>query len=479
MCKNAPHAHPASEGRTRMPELRRVLVVDDDQSFRAILEYTLKQAGYEVTCAASGEEALDLLDRDSFGAVLTDIKMPGMDGLAVLREAKQRAPETAVIVITAYGSIEMAVEAMKEGAYDYVTKPLNRDALLLTLEKALRYRTLTEENLRLRRELGEAYGPERLVGVSAAFQDLVKKASRLAEVDAPVLITGETGTGKDLVARSIHYGSRRRNHPFIAVNCAAIPRELLESELFGHVKGAFTGATRDRKGHFQAADRGSLFLDEIGSMETALQAKLLRVLQDQVVCRVGEDRSTRVNVRILAATNADLKSAVERGEFREDLYYRLNVVELRIPPLRERPEDIPPLVEYFVGLAAPGRKIRIAHEVLEAFQAYRWPGNVRELKNVLERMLIFTAGDTLGTEYLPPEILGTLTAHPSQQGQAWVRLPTEGVSLEELERSIVLQALERNGWNQAQAARFLKIPRHVLLYRMEKYGIRGPGTSSR
>lgn len=462
-----------------MSELRRVLVIDDDQSFRAILEYTLKQAGYEVTCAASGEEALALVDRDSFGAVLTDIKMPGMDGLTVLREVKKRTPETAVIVITAYGSIEMAVEAMKEGAYDYVTKPLNRDALLLTLDKALRYRTLTEENRRLRQELGETYGPERLVGASAAFQDLVKKAARLAEVDAPVLITGETGTGKDLVARFIHYNSGRKDHPFVAVNCAAIPRELLESELFGHVKGAFTGATRDRKGRFQAADRGTLFLDEIGSMETALQAKLLRVLQDQVISRVGEEKSTRVNVRILAATNADLKSAVKRGEFREDLYYRLNVVELRIPPLRERPEDIPPLVEHFIGLAAPGRKIRIAPQVHEAFRAYRWPGNVRELRNVLERMLIFTAGDTLTTDYLPPEILATSTSKPILQDEGWVRLPADGVSLEELERSIVLQALVRNGWNQAQAARFLKIPRHVLLYRMEKYGIRGPGTSSR
>jgi two-component system NtrC family response regulator len=460
-----------------MPEFSRILVIDDDESFRKILEYNLKQAGYEVATAANGSEGLAWIEKDSFGAVLTDIKMPGVDGLAVLREVKKRAPETAVIVITAYGSIEMAVEAMKEGAYDYVTKPLNRDALLLTLEKALRYSRLKEENLRLRRELGETFDAERLVGASAAFQDLVAKAVRLAQVDAPVLITGETGTGKDLVARSIHYNSSRRDHPFVAVNCAAIPRELLESELFGHVKGAFTGATRDRKGRFHAADRGTLFLDEIGSLELALQAKLLRVLQDQNVCRVGEEKPTRVNVRILAATNADLRAEVERGEFREDLYYRLNVVELRVPPLRERPEDIPPLVDHFIALLAPGKKIRVDPEVIKAFQAYRWPGNVRELRNVLERMLIFATGETLGRSSLPPEILGGVPSGTARKEDSWIRLPPEGAPLEELEREIILQALERNEWNQARASRFLKIPRHILLYRMEKYGIRAPGTS--
>lgn len=457
-----------------MSELSRILVIDDDESFRRILEYNLRQAGYEVVSAASGSEGLGRIEQDSFGAVLTDIKMQGMDGLAVLREVKKRAPGTAVIVITAYGSIEMAVEAMKEGAYDYVTKPLNRDALLLSLEKALRYSRLKEENLRLRRELGDTYDTERLVGASAAFQELVAKAVRLAQVDAPVLITGETGSGKDLVARSIHYNSARRDHPFVAVNCAAIPRELLESELFGHVKGAFTGATRDRKGRFHAADQGTLFLDEIGSLELTLQAKLLRVLQDQNVCRVGEERPTRVNVRILAATNADLRAAVERGEFREDLYYRLNVVELRVPPLRERPDDIPPLVDHFIGLLAPGKKVRVDSEVIKAFQAYRWPGNVRELRNVLERMLIFATGDTLGKGSLPPEILGAAPTESVRKEDPWIRLPPEGASLEELEREIILQALERNEWNQARAARFLKIPRHILLYRMEKYGIRAP-----
>ena len=456
-----------------MSEFSRILVIDDDESFRKIVEYNLRQAGYEVVCAQTGSEGLAWVEKESFGVVITDIKMPGMDGLSVLREVKKRSPDTPVIMITAYGSIEMAVEAMKEGAHDYITKPLNRHALLVTIEKALRYRTLREENLRLRQELGERFHAERIVGISAAVKDLVDKARRLAEVDATVLITGETGTGKDLVARAIHYNSRRREHPFVAVNCAAIPRELLESELFGHVKGAFTGATRDRKGRFQEADRGTLFLDEIGSMEPALQVKLLRVLQDQKVSRVGEEKSVQVDVRILAATNANLRAAVESGEFREDLYYRLNVVPLEVPPLREHLEDIPVLVDHFLGFLESGRKIHMDPGVLKAFQAYRWPGNVRELENVMERMLIFRTGDTLGPDGLPPEILGN-RSEGTHKDDAWVRLPPEGVSLEELERKIILKALEMNGWNQVHTSRFLRIPRHILLYRMEKYRIQPP-----
>ena len=289
-----------------------------------------------------------------------------------------------------------------------------------------------------------------------------------------MLISGETGAGKDLAARAIHYNSPRKGHPLIEVNCAAIPKDLLESELFGHAKGAFTGAIRARKGKFQAANGGTLFLDEIGNMDIGLQAKLLRVLQDHQVTRLGDERPMGVDVRILAATNTDLRAAVEQGRFREDLYYRLNVVPLHVPALREHSEDIPLLAEHFIKVHAPGRSVKIQEEVLDAFNAYNWPGNVRELQNVIERMLIFQTGDTLGTQSLPPEVLQTRFTM-RVQGEGFIQLPSEGVSLEALEREIVVKALEMNNWNQARAAKFLQVPRHILLYRMEKYDIRSPG----
>jgi two-component system, NtrC family, response regulator len=453
-----------------MSDSKKILVVDDDDSFRKVLEYNLKQAGYDVVCARHGREGLDLLGREGFGVVITDMKMPEMDGLAFLREIKRHTPDTAVVIVTAYGSIEMAVEAMKEGAQDYITKPLNRSALLMTMERAFRYRRLREENLRLREELGVRFDTDRIIGVSRGIRDLVEKVKRVAIVNATVLITGETGTGKDLVARAIHHNSPRHEYPFVAVNCGAIPAELLESELFGHVKGAFTGATRDRVGRFQAADRGTLFLDEIGSMEISLQTKLLRVLQDQNVTRVGEEKAVRVDVRIVAATNADLRAAVEAGAFREDLYYRLNVVPLHAPPLREHLEDIPALVDHFLSVLAPGKGIKVHPEVLAAFKGYEWPGNVRELQNVIERMLIFRSGATLGAENLPLEISEAKGGKAIGE-EALVQLPSEGVSLENLERSIIVKALQMNEWNQSRTAKFLRIPRHVLIYRIEKYKI--------
>jgi DNA-binding NtrC family response regulator len=402
--------------------------------------------------------------------------MPGMDGMEVLRRVRTQHPETVIIMITAHGSIEMAVEAMREGAYDYITKPLNRDALFMTLEKALQYQNLKEENLRLKEELGERFQVGRILGTSPAIKALVQKIERVAETDATVLITGETGAGKDLAARAIHYNSPRKDHALIEVNCAAIPKDLLESELFGHAKGAFTGASRDRKGKFQAANGGTLFLDEIGIMDTGLQAKLLGVLQDHQVTRVGEEKPVAIDVRILAATNTDLRAAVDTGRFREDLYYRLNVVPLHVPPLRDHREDIPLLTEHFTQVYAPGKNVEVQEDVLEAFEAYDWPGNVRELQNVIERMLIFQTEDTLGPESLPQEVVQsrlTIKVH----GEGYIQLPQEGASLEALERQIVVRALEMNGWNQARAAKFLQVPRHILLYRMEKYSIKLPGTN--
>ncbi len=460
-----------------MSEHARILVIDDDDSFRSVLQYNLSQAGYEVEIAVGGREGLQQMKQAPFDAVITDIKMPGMDGLEVLGRVKKEYPDIVVIMITAHGSIEMAVEAMRQGAYDYITKPLNRDALLLTLEKALRYRALREENLRLREEREERWKAGRIVGESPAVRKLIEQIGKVAGKDATVLITGETGTGKELVARAIHTGSGRRDHSLVTINCAAIPGDLLESELFGHVKGAFTGAARDRKGKFLTAHRGTLFLDEIGSLDPALQGKLLRVLQDRKVTRVGEERSVQVDVRVVAATNADLDAAVASGRFREDLYYRLNVVPLHVPPLREHREDIPLLVNHFVALYASGKKVRVHPRVLESFRAYEWPGNVRELENVIERMLIFQSGDTLVPETLPQEFAPVRAGADTSPG-GYVRLPPEGVSLEELEREIVIQALSMNNWNQARTARFLKIPRHIVLYRMEKYGIKAPSNRS-
>jgi two-component system NtrC family response regulator len=460
-----------------MKKTARILLIDDDESFREILDYNLKKEGYEVVSAPDGKKALKRLESESFGVVVTDMKMPGLDGMEVLRRVKTKHPETIVIMITAHGSIEMAVAAMREGAYDYITKPLNRDALFMTLEKALQYRDLKEENLRLKEALGERFQVGRILGTSPAVKALVQQIERVAETDATVLITGETGAGKDLAARAIHYNSPRKDHALIEVNCAAIPKDLLESELFGHAKGAFTGASRDRKGKFRAADRGSLFLDEIGIMDMGLQAKLLRVLQDRKVTRVGEEKPVAIDVRILAATNTDLRAAVDAGSFREDLYYRLNVVPLHVPPLREHREDIPLLTEHFVKVYAPGKSVAVEKDVLEAFKAYDWPGNVRELQNVIERMLIFQTGDTLGPESLPQEVVQS-RLKVQVQGEGCIQLPPEGVSLETLEKEILVKALEMNGWNQARAARFLQVPRHILLYRMEKYSILPPDKGS-
>ncbi len=455
----------------------RILLIDDDESFRSVLEYNLKKKGYDVTSVDQGEKGLKRIEKESFSVVITDIKMPGMSGFEVLKTIKKQFPQILVIMITAHGSIEMAVEAMREGAHDYITKPLNRDALFITLEKALHYQGLKEENIRLKEALGERFQVGRVVGASRPIKALVQQIERVAETDATVLITGETGTGKDLTARAIHYNSPRKEHPLVEVNCAAIPKDLLESELFGHVKGAFTGATRDRRGKFHAANRGSLFLDEVGSMEMPLQAKLLRVLQDQQVTRVGEEKSVKVDVRIIAATNMDLRGAVDEGRFREDLYFRLNVVPLHVPPLRERSEDISLLTEHFLKVYAPGKNIKVHPEVLEALKAYHWPGNVRELQNVIERMLIFRTGDTLMPEYLPQETVKS-RAKIDVSGEGFIQLPPEGASLEALERQIVVKALEMNGWNQARAAKFLQVPRHILIYRMEKYDIQVPGKNT-
>jgi two-component system NtrC family response regulator len=443
-----------------------ILIIDDDTSLRRVLEYNLQEEGYEVFTAADGEQGLEIFAERAPALVITDLKMPGMSGFQVLAKIKELSPATLVIVLTAFGAIDTAVEAMKLGAYDYITKPFNRDQLKLVVKKALAMRGLAEENRLLREELTERVDFKNIIGISRAMEQVFAVVKKVADTEATVLITGESGTGKELVAKAIHSGSSRRAAPFVAVNCAAIPRDLLESELFGHVKGSFTGAVKDKAGKFQLADGGTLFLDEVGDLPLELQPKLLRTLQERVVEQIGGTEARKLDVRVVAATNADLEKGIADGTFRDDLYYRLSVIPLHLPPLRERVEDIPLLIRYFCAKHG-GLAVTFSPEALALLGRYPWPGNVRELGNTVERLLILRDDDIIDVDDLPAKIRG---GGVSPEGRM-VNLPAGGYPLEQLEREIVIEALERNGWNQTAAARFLSIPRHTLIYRMEKYAI--------
>jgi two-component system NtrC family response regulator len=402
------------------------------------------------------------------------MKMPGMDGMQVLRAIKERSPETLVIMITAFGTVDIAVEAMKAGAYDYITKPFNRDELRLTVAKALQFSGLKVENKRLKGELADRADFGAMVGSSEAMGKVFQIVRKVADTEASVLITGESGTGKELVARSIHASSSRAGGPFVAINCAAIPRDLLESELFGHVKGAFTGAIKDKTGRFALADGGTLFLDEVGELPLELQPKLLRALQERTVEPVGGAKELKIDVRVVAATNLDIEKAITEGIFREDLYYRLAVIPLHLPPLRQRRDDIPLLLRHFCAkhMAA---QVAFDKQSLALLTVYAWPGNVRELENLVERLLIMRSGDTITFDELPDKIRsGGGAPETAASHRGVINLPDEGYSLEQLEREVVVQALERNAWNQTAAARFLRVPRHTLIYRMEKYEILPP-----
>lgn len=443
----------------------KILIIDDDNSLRRVLEYNLQEEGYDVHAASSGEEGLYWFGQAKPDLVITDMKMTGMDGLMVLKSIKERSPETLVIIITAFGTVDVAVEAMKSGAYDYITKPFNRDELKLTVKKALQFNGLNEENKRLKSELADKADFRTIVGSSKEMEKVFDVIRKVADTEAAILITGESGTGKELVARSIHNNSSRRDAPFVAINCAAIPRDLLESELFGHVKGAFTGAIKDKIGKFQAAEGGTLFLDEVGELPLELQPKLLRALQEKEVEAVGGTKTLKLDVRIVSATNLDIDKAIANGTFREDLYYRLGVIPIHLPPLRERRKDIPLLIKYFCSKHG-NDNVAFDKDALHTLVMYPWPGNVRELENTVERLLIMRNGDVIGIDELPEKFLEN-----GVTGSAVIKLPDEGYSLEQLEREVVVQALERNHWNQTAAARFLRIPRHTLIYRLEKYGI--------
>ncbi len=448
----------------------RILLIDDDRSLCEVMEFNLNEQGYQVDTAATGEQGLAHFKRRDYQLVITDMKMPGIDGLQVLKELRQLQPQVMVIMITAFASVEMAVEAMKLGAYDYLTKPVNLDEFNLTIKHAQERYQLVEENKRLKEALREKFGREHIITVSEKMLKVLDMVDKVASSQATVLIQGESGTGKEILAKALHYQSQRGQAPFITINCAAIPKDLLESELFGHKRGAFTGARADKKGKFELADGGSIFLDEIGDLPLELQTKLLRVLEEQQLDVIGAETPTRIDVRIIAATNRDLEQLTKQGRFREDLFYRINVIPIHIPPLRERPEDVSVLFKHFLHKFAPDVQISCSPELMAKLQSYPWKGNVRELENLCRRMLLLRNADVLGTGDLPRQ----LKAQTQTTEAIPIELPPDGISLEELEKQVIIKALERHNWNQTRTANYLRIPRHVLLYRLEKFGLKRP-----
>ena len=461
---------------TTAPKLT-ILLVDDDRNFLHVLNYHVQEFGYQTIPASSGEEALEHVRDQKVDLVVTDLKMPGMDGLRFLAEVRRTSPDIPVIVLTAHGSIDKAVEAVKAGASDFLTKPFEREEIRQSIETALKIRLLVEENRRLTLAVRKSFQFGGLAGSSRKFQEVLELAEQLAGVDTNVLIQGESGTGKELLARAIHFNSPRRAKPFVVVNCGAIPKELLESELFGYKRGAFTGAVTNKKGKFEVADEGSLLLDEVGELPLDMQVKLLRVLQERELDVIGDPIPRPVNLRIMAATNRNLTQLMANDAFRENLYYHLSVAPLHLPPLRERREDIPFLISHFLEKYSQrlGKEVRFNQAVIDAFQAYPWPGNVRELENVVERLVVFDKRGRVTKEELPDYL-----RHPARTaGSVIVQLPENGFRLEEVERDILLAALEKNGWNQTRAAQYLGITRNTLIYRMQKYNIREQGTKRR
>jgi DNA-binding NtrC family response regulator len=441
-----------------------ILVVEDDESQRRIIEYNLKQKGYVTSAVESAEQALPLIQQNDYYLLISDMKLPGLSGIDLMLKAREIKPGLPVVFITAFGTIEKAVEAMKLGAYDYITKPFDRDEFLMTIEKAIEFHRLKDENIKLKSELRP--GLADIVGNSSSMQEIFATIKKVAASDATILISGESGTGKELIARAIHAASARVSKPMVIVNCAAIPKDLLESELFGHASGAFTGAVKDKIGKFVLADGSTIFLDEIGDLHPELQAKLLRVLQERQVEPVGSNKTIAVDIRIIAASNQDLAARVKTGQFREDLFYRLNVIPIVIPPLRERSDDIPALIEYFIKKFSSESDIVIDKKAIEIFTRYKWPGNIRELENVIKRILILKKDKKIWPADLPPEILQSEKAAENNSGD-----PAQS-TLAESEIKLIVEALKSAGWNQSKAASRLGIPRHVLIYRIKKYNIR-------
>jgi DNA-binding NtrC family response regulator len=457
-----------------MDDTIKILVIDDDDSGREALAMLLRSAGYEVTSAATAEIALDLINGEQYQVIVSDLFLPDKSGLDILPEVHRISPATEVIVVTGYASAQTAVRAMKEGAFDYITKPVDFDELKMVVAKALEKQKLLSENIYLRRQLQGRFEFSNIIGSSPAMNIVFERMNRIVKTDSTVLVTGESGTGKELVARALHYNGTRRDRPFVAVNCSAIPEMLLESELFGHVRGAFTGAIKDKPGKFEAANHGTIFLDEIGSLPLHLQAKMLRVLQEHEVERVGSNKTVNLHVRVISATNSDLENMVKQGGFREDLYYRLNVIPLRLPPLRERQQDIMYLTTFFLEKQCRlmGRPpCSISKEALEVLEQYSWPGNVRELENLIERMVALTDAAVITLEDVPAKIIGE---KPDREVFD-VEMPAQGIDLvatiSRIEHSLILQALKSAGGVKAKAAALMGINRTTLVEKIKRLKI--------
>lgn len=447
----------------------KILIVEDEKSMREVLKILLEGEGHEVTTASDGIEGLSCIEKDIFDLVITDVKMPKADGFEVLKRIKETSPDTIVIMITAFGNRETATQAMKFGAYDFISKPFNIDEIRLIVRKSIEKKKDTDELSLLRQKVETTYAIENIIGRSPRMQELFKLIPRIAQSNSNVLILGESGCGKELVAAALHNLSHRKEKNFVTINCAAFPEGLLESELFGHMKGAFTGAVFNKQGLFEIADGGSVLLDEIGEMPHNLQAKLLRVLENGTFRRIGGTTDLRVDVRVISATNKDLKEEIAAGRFREDLYYRLNVVPINIPPLRERREDIPLLIDHFLSKTSPGPK-RISSEAMKLLIDYPWKGNVRELENVIERTALFTDKEEITPADLPSEINGYRS-----DARSFPDLTDEGIDIDELigdlEKKYLLKALEKTRGVKTEAAKLLKLSFRSFRHRLHKYGI--------
>lgn len=453
----------------------RILIVDDEESMREFLCILLQRDGYLVEAVGDGQQAINRLKDQAYDLIISDIKMPRLDGFGVLDYVKERCPGTAMIMITAFSTTGQAVDAMKKGAYDYITKPFKNEEIRLVVENALERIDLRRENLQLKKELGQRFSFANIIGKSKVMQEVYNLIEKVAVSKVNVLVTGESGTGKELVARAIHYNSARRDQPFVAINCGAIPENLLESELFGHEKGAFTGAVQQKPGLFEVADGGTLFLDEIAELPPMMQVKLLRVIQEHEFRRVGGTRDLKVDVRLVAATNKDLGQAVAAEQFREDLYYRLNVIQLALPPLRERREDIPLLVEHFLKKLSGNSDLPVSDGVMRRLLDYHWPGNIRELENTVERCVVLGRDGVLSEDSLPQQVRG----NSETTERSLTALPEEGLDLDAylgvIEKDILLKALDRTGGVRKRAAELLNITFRSIRYRLAKFGIEVEG----
>ncbi|MEZ5063086.1 MAG: sigma-54 dependent transcriptional regulator [bacterium] len=454
---------------------RRILIVDDEPGLRKVLEILLKREGYEVVGASSGSEALELFDHDTFHAVISDIKMPGMSGIELLKAIRAKDPGVPVIIMTAYASLDTAIEAVNQGAFHYFVKQARNEEIKLVVRRALEMTQLKHENRYLKHELKRTLETRAIIGESASIQQVFEVVDKVAKSDSTVLLCGESGTGKELFARMIHSESKRTSGPFVSINCGALPENLLESELFGHVKGSFTGAIRDKEGLFTVARGGTFFLDEVGETSLAIQVKLLRVLQEREIIPVGGQKPLKVDVRVVAATNADLETEVDRGTFRADLFYRLNVIPITLPPLRERKDDIPLLTRHFLDqcCATSGRSaMDISSEALEVLQRYSWPGNVRELENVIERGVILEESDCLTVESLPDRVIKGRSGRP---GSGEYRMPVDldqaQGTLEDVERDYMMRVLEVTNWQKKKASEILGINSSTLYRKIQRYGL--------